>query len=434
MSDIIEIIQTVNDIEVIEETTQIIEIVEQGRQGEKGDAGLTVSVNNITQVNGNISITAQDIPETLDAKIMTLDERTKLAYSIPKYGTIGQALIKNDDEGYENRFKTIDADFVKFDSSKLDSMVQQVSGTTTNIYDIAYGNGVYVICGVSSAVLTSYDLITWTNRPIGVTGTFRNCRFLNGLFVGVGSLGLLATSPDGINWTSRTTNFGVQIRDVSYGYGLYIIVGANGKISTSPDTITWTQITSPLTTELLSTRLINGVLIAVGAGGKVITSTNGIDWTLRTSNVTGDLYAMHFNPENEKYIVTGKAGALSTSSDLITWTSINIGQPTLDIYGLVQIEDTVLAVTKTGSYLISTNMVNWAYYTGNVTTQIYNALYKDGILSMCGVGGRIFTRDFKKRTDAIIVSTTNPNIEKGLWIQTGLGAGQDFTFWIEDGE
>lgn len=35
----------------------------------------------------------------------------------------------------------------------------------------------------------------------------------------------------------------------------------------------------------------------------------------------------------------------------------------------------------------------------------------------------------------VVISPTNPQMtQPGLWIQTGLGDGSDFTFWIEDGQ
>jgi len=77
---VIEIIEELNTVEVKQGIPSTIEVnmSAPGTPGAKGDDGLTVSVNDVEQIDGNISLDLEDIPETDTEKKMTADERTKL--------------------------------------------------------------------------------------------------------------------------------------------------------------------------------------------------------------------------------------------------------------------------------------------------------------------------------------------------------------------
>ena len=104
----------------------------------------------------------------------------------------------------------------------------------------------------------------------------------NGLWIAAGSLGKMATSPDGVTWTQRTSSFSTsRIRDIAFGAGLFVAVGDDGKLATSPDGITWTQRSAGYgSTIILTVAFGGGKFVIGGFSGKLATSPDGITWTL----------------------------------------------------------------------------------------------------------------------------------------------------------
>jgi hypothetical protein len=128
-----------------------------------------------------------------------------------------------------------------FTSTNAVTWTARTSNTTSQIYDIAYGEGIYLYVGqgsVSSGMLgTSTDAITWTARTLGTTTRSINSviytpafkQFLYG-----GDNGEIGTSEDGILWTARTYGSTNVIYDVNYLGNLYFAIG--GQLRTSPGT------------------------------------------------------------------------------------------------------------------------------------------------------------------------------------------------------
>jgi hypothetical protein len=64
--------------------------------------------------------------------------------------------------------------------------------------------------------------------------------------------------------------------------------------------------------------------VAVGAAGVIVTSSdNGENWTRRVSNTGVNLYGVKFG--NGYWVAVGNNGVILRSTDMITWTQINIG-------------------------------------------------------------------------------------------------------------
>jgi hypothetical protein len=160
------------------------------------------------------------------------------------------------------------------------------SGTSNELQDIAYGNGLFVAVGYNGTVLTSPDGITWTSRTSGITGGLTGVAFGNGMFVAVGFGGSLTTSPDGITWTLRISSDSGNAYYTDYANGLFIRLRSLGYILTSPDGVTWTSRTSGTSRNLLQTAYGSGLFVIVGEAGTVLTSPDGITWTSRTSGTS----------------------------------------------------------------------------------------------------------------------------------------------------
>ena len=107
-----------------------------------------------------------------------------------------------------NLFKSTDGiNWLQVSDSKLSNIC---------LFDVGYGNGIYVTVGSSGTILTSYNLSNWTSRTSGLSVTFRGIAFGNGVFIVVGDSGTILTSQDGITWTERVSKHSNQINAISF--------------------------------------------------------------------------------------------------------------------------------------------------------------------------------------------------------------------------
>lgn len=132
-----------------------------------------------------------------------------------------------------------------------DGWVEQLRWDYSSLYDIAYGDGVYVAVGSDGTILSSTDLHKWDNRSANIEyrggssnspNDICSIAYGNGIFVAIieGTLdNPILTSPDGINWTRRTVWNNRDLCSVTYGNGKFIAVGLQDIIMESIDGINW---------------------------------------------------------------------------------------------------------------------------------------------------------------------------------------------------
>jgi len=178
-------------------------------------------------------------------------------------------------------------------------------------YDIAYGNGLFVVVG-NQSVLTSPDGISWTYHSVtSGYGTWYGVAYGNGLFVAAGASVII--SSNGINWISPPGSpFYTGAESVVYLEGLFIIC-AYGLCYTSPDGINWTSIS-------ISAKNIaygNGVFVASGYG--VYTSPDAITWTYQPDAPYGTIGVAFGKGIFASLFRTDPT--LVTSTDGINWSS-----------------------------------------------------------------------------------------------------------------
>lgn len=151
---------------------------------------------------------------------------------------------------------------------------------SSNVWKIAYGNGVYVAVGQgNAAALTSPDGVTWTTRTI--PSVVSSICFGGGLFLAVYSGSNTAyTSPDGVTWTPRTMPFATSgWQGCAYGGGMFVATNTStvpNFIATSPDAITWTKRTLPVgSVGLQVVAFGNNTFVVTGNGGSAVSSHSG---------------------------------------------------------------------------------------------------------------------------------------------------------------
>jgi hypothetical protein len=110
------------------------------------------------------------------------------------------------------------------------SWTSRASGTTSTLWSIAYGGGMWVTVAMAATIRTSQDGISWTRPSTSGSRYLYGIAYANGLWVAVGESGRILTSTNGTSWTTRTTETSEDLWDIAYGDGMWIAVGSNGTI------------------------------------------------------------------------------------------------------------------------------------------------------------------------------------------------------------
>jgi hypothetical protein len=274
-----------------------------------------------------------------------------------------------------------------------------------------------VTSNVSSYLLTSPDGLSWTNTPLGNYDIY-NVTYGNGLYVAVGSNiqivtstypvaspnpfgapqyslvpsvegGAILTSADAKSWTS-IPGISDGLYSIAYGNGIFVAVGATNINSsvinnpeyeivfmTSADGKTWTKHATKFRCQEPSvcTYYVNGIFVMTytplnGNSDCVLTSTDGVNWTTQTLAANELLSSVVwgngvFAAVAEVTISTGQAPQyfIATSPDGATWTShaLPAGFAPSDIaYGDgCFVTDGYSSEAECGEFLTSQDCVNW---------------------------------------------------------------------------
>ena len=155
----------------------------------------------------------------------------------------------------------------------------------------AYGNGKLIVasCYYGTTTRIAYtedDGESWRSVNLENVKLY-NMIYGNGMFVGVGANNIIAYSSDGLNWTTATIDFTLQC--ITYNDGKFVGVGNNADKTSfsaySTDGITWVKIGviedgfyDPI--EIICEK---GQYICVYGGHFVFSSFDGETWTKITS-------------------------------------------------------------------------------------------------------------------------------------------------------
>ncbi|HLY96080.1 MAG TPA: hypothetical protein VKO66_02625, partial [Sideroxyarcus sp.] len=148
------------------------------------------------------------------------------------------------------------------------------SPTPNALYALANNTtGFTVATGASGTIVTTGDGTTWVDHT-ATSGTTQNLYGVaygydstnaRNVFVAVGAAGTVIYSVDGVTWSAATPVTSNDLKSVSYGLaaGVFVAVGANGTVLTSPNGITWT-VQPAASTTIPATTLLNSVTFSVG--------------------------------------------------------------------------------------------------------------------------------------------------------------------------
>ena len=193
------------------------------------------------------------------------------------------------------------------DWTEADSKFTNTDDIVSIIYDIAYGNGVFVVVGCETLPgqawnISGYKLVysdtRGTSWTIGTTdksgqGSFSTVTFGNNIFLAGGSGGLIISSQDGKTWKTAATDWGNSNRsaeNLAYGNNKFIATGEYGNIAYSSDNgANWTILDTekrPFGNSSVKNIVFgNGKFVAICDDllNTVAYSTDGENWTAVTS-------------------------------------------------------------------------------------------------------------------------------------------------------
>lgn len=210
-----------------------------------------------------------------------------------------------------------------------------VEGTTNgipngNYSSVAYGAGMFVACGTTATLSFSKDGETWITYfgeeldpeyDAGVTH-FYGVSFANGKFYVVGNsqriISLIPDPKEGLKKEKCTVLGQVTNRfdDLAYGNGKYVVVGAKEDY-VSADGQNW-QVTNP-EWQIWGIAFANDLFVKACGFGRVFTSPDGSDNSWTEAYKTSGALFWDAAYGNNTWLVTGKDGAMLTSSDAKTW-------------------------------------------------------------------------------------------------------------------
>ncbi|MBK5962583.1 hypothetical protein CCR95_00275 [Thiocystis minor] len=267
-----------------------------------------------------------------------------------------------------------------------------------SLFDVAYGDGVFVAVGEAGTLIRSTDGLTWTNHHSSKPSSINSVTWGGGQFVAVGdyfnwdgtySYGPtpILTSPDGVTWTERDTGTRKGLYDVVWNGTQFVAVGSNA-ILTSPDGVTWTTRSLDGTDSQLNGVAWSGSeFVAVGTGGAILTSSDGITWIARDSGSSIWLNGVVWG--NDRFVAVGEAATILTSPDGVTWTE----QPYLSLDTLYDVawDGSQFFVAAGNIFLTSPDGVSWIARNTAGTAAIYGLSWSGSQFVAVGWSGRITT-------------------------------------------
>jgi hypothetical protein len=280
-------------------------------------------------------------------------------------------------------------------------IMRSIDGTTWTIvssvvgddlWDVAYGNGVFVAVG-GNTVFVSDDGLTWNEYTPPTDFSSYSITFGNGIFVAIDSNpNSVFISNNGINWGLPVTlPSDTTLTDISYGDNLFVVVGYNGTVVTSPDGTSWTLETSNTTKTLWQVTYGTGpgVYVIVGESGTVLTSPNGHAWTVQASGISQTLMTVGYGGNG--FVTSGSnsssdAGHIWTSPDGAGWTEQT--SPAYEwFFDTLYAGSTYFLVG--GKIITSTNATDWSIVHGGTGWDIWGVAYGNGVYAAGTMTGEI---------------------------------------------
>lgn len=211
-----------------------------------------------------------------------------------------------------------------------------------------------------------------------------------------------ASGEDYSQWTdvapgTITTN---NITGISYVNSNLILLESGG-IAYSTDGNTWSQIAVSGFWLDVAKKGTDPYVI-VGTLGRISTSSDLVSWTSRTSGTTNSLRSVTAN--GTYYVAVGDSGTTLYSTDGVSWSNSS-GATTNQLKWVIWSGSIFVAVGASGTILTSTNGTSWTVQTSNTTVTINQVAWSGTEFVACRNGG--FQRSTDGTTWTSVTATGN---------------------------
>ncbi len=267
--------------------------------------------------------------------------------------------------------------------------------STTNTFDLT---GTYLGLGTGGLKYQSANGLTWTpitsdpDTTNWKSATYAFPGTIIQKFIGVGAGGSVVYSNDLVTFKSSTSG-SQDLNAVATSFNTVVAVGNNGTILRTGDGLTWYAAASvPSTANLYAVTYAalpsGGLWIAVGAGGVMFVSTDASTWSSVSSGTTQDLKGISalvntsypqgiYSPlvaplYSYSVVAVGNAGAVTQTSDGVTWTAQSLGKANLNaiVASTLQVPtNQFMVVGDSGKAYTSPDGLSW---TARTTTSTEN--------------------------------------------------------------
>jgi hypothetical protein len=301
-----------------------------------------------------------------------------------------------------------------------------------DIVDMAWNGTLGVQVCELGQVYTSPNLIDWFPQNSSLTNDLQAVTFYKNRIIITGAGGAIAYSDDGVHFTNCSVNDeGDWLVSVAASSNIVVAVGDGGVLFTSTDGATWTfQSGQPSGNNydswLTSVTYGNGVFVTTGDQGQsddygtpfsyIATSSDGIHWTSQTTgenlsllkNLGGDLeYVTWVNttgsitnfPYTGFWAVDDQGNAIYSTNNGVNWKLFPMLNSTNVLYTIAADNVSGLLAgdseVRLGSYLASSNRVDWPEQTGQAQTTVppwtyFTAVSKsNGVYELAGYDGML---------------------------------------------
>ncbi len=287
-------------------------------------------------------------------------------------------------------------------SRAQDAWVARPSGTTANLWSVAFAANQWVAVGEQGTILTSPDGTAWTARSSGFPTTWLVAvGYGAGTWTAVGENGLILTSADAITWTPRTSGTTARLNGVAYGGGRWMIVAESGELLTSTDSLAWTKL-SPSTDRLRGLIFAYGQFVITGDNGLVRTTIDATDYAAKA--LPGGFFVESVTYARRAFVAVGEDGYAITSSDATTWTTLASGT-TAYLRGITFFNGQFIAVGTAGTIVTTPAPGStWTARASSSTATLTAVAASDVSVVTVGSGGTILRSVPVAAAPAIAVS------------------------------
>jgi hypothetical protein len=279
------------------------------------------------------------------------------------------------------------------------------------ILDVEYGNGFFLALAGSaegdSNVWLSADGATWHSRA--GPGVY-DVTFGNGVFVGTTEDRQILTTSNAVDWITTTyqNEYG-WLGGVAFRNGIFIVtVPVPEHVLTSPDGLTWTlqrkedcSCVWPIEGDFVSVAFGKGLFVGTTWNGEIWSSSNGTNWVLRQEGapIVNNQFASTFSRLHQ---VAFAGGVFIAVGGYGTWGGV---------YGDIPLYGTIY---------VSSDGISWTRAPIRVSDILRRVTYGNGTLLAIGNESNTIIQ-----SDPFVLLSIQPGVVRRLFLEGPVGAAVD---------